>query len=135
MNKINDITELVNKLLSNHNDIERLLDMLDKYILQNDVGTAAIKQFIDMCKQHNRLEENIMVMINYSKINEHINDHRKIIRTLTKSIEMTTIDNKYYWCSVARDIRVVYYDHIAHYDDPLFDVLRNALDPEFSKRE
>jgi hemerythrin len=128
MNNQNDKIREMAKVVSNeHHEIENLIEQIDAMIMRHEAnidGVSIIGKIADLCVDHIHKEECLMEAIKYSMIKEHAADHCRIFETITRSLEDCEWFSDLEWTAFARSIREAFYNHVAHFDDQLFDELR-----------
>ena len=121
-----EIREMAQTVGAEHREIERLLERLDDLIRRHEIKTAGFpmtRMIVELCIGHIHKEEWLMEVLKYDSLREHATDHRRILETLTKYFSECEQFNDIEWTSFSRSLREAYYTHVAHFDDPFFDIL------------
>ena len=125
-----NIQDLISTVHDENHEIERLLGRLDELVIRNQTnnfGLEAIGKLISFCVGHIANENKVMKLTEYGRYLEHAADHTKIFSLLTKAVSECGSYSESQWALFIKSLREIYYNHIAHYDDPLSDYLHRSI--------
>ena len=122
------ISGLIDKIREGNRASESLFIRLNDALLRGGgelSGTNIIGSIVEFCASHFKNQNSAMMLSGYQSYYEHASEHfsilNSIIMTLSRCVEFGELE----WAQTVREFRKMYYDHIAHFDDPLMDFLLN----------